>query len=112
MALHFMILYVPFFTRLFAITSLTWTEWQGVLWISLPVVVLDELLKWVSRTYYAPTGEHVVKHYDEEGKVDSVRGRSKKRLKDGNDEGVDEPVTPKRRGGSRRRSVSRKTKRA
>lgn len=54
MSLHFMILYVPFFTKLFAITSLTWPEWQGVIWISLPIIVLDELLKWVSRAYVMP----------------------------------------------------------
>jgi Ca2+ transporting ATPase len=54
MALHFMILYVPFFTKLFAITSLTWAEWQGVLWISLPIIFIDEMLKWVSRAYVIP----------------------------------------------------------
>jgi hypothetical protein len=54
MALHFMILYVPFFTRLFAITSLTWAEWQGVLWISLPVLIIDEILKFISRRWIQP----------------------------------------------------------
>lgn len=63
MALHFMILYVPFFTKLFAITSLTRAEWKGVLWISAPVLVIDEILKWVSRVYIAPTSEsHHVEH--------------------------------------------------
>lgn len=55
MALHFMILYVPFFTKLFAITALNWAEWQGVLWISLPIIFIDEILKWVSRTYVNPS---------------------------------------------------------
>jgi hypothetical protein len=43
-----MILYVPFFRGLFQITPLNWTEWQAVLWISAPVIVIDEILKWVS----------------------------------------------------------------
>ncbi|CAO3647787.1 unnamed protein product [Cunninghamella blakesleeana] len=54
MALHFMILYVPFFTQLFSIVPLNWEEWQGVLWISLPVIFLDELLKFVTRNWIQP----------------------------------------------------------
>lgn len=53
MALHFVILYVPFFTVLFAITSLNVDEWVGVLMMSAPVMLIDELLKWVSRTYFS-----------------------------------------------------------
>lgn len=48
MSLHFMILYVPFFRTLFQITPLNWAEWQAVLWISAPVVLIDEILKWIS----------------------------------------------------------------
>ncbi|PFH52396.1 hypothetical protein AMATHDRAFT_173416 [Amanita thiersii Skay4041] len=51
MALHFMILYVPFFTTLFAITPLNWIEWKAVLYLSAPVLILDELLKYITRTY-------------------------------------------------------------
>ncbi|KAJ3300572.1 hypothetical protein HK104_009907 [Borealophlyctis nickersoniae] len=54
MALHFMILYVPFFSTLFSITPLNWTEWQAVLLISFPVIFVDEILKFVSRTIVAP----------------------------------------------------------
>lgn len=54
MGLHFMILYVPFFSTLFSILPLNWEEWQAVLWISLPVIVIDEVLKFVSRTWIAP----------------------------------------------------------
>ncbi|KAL1917215.1 uncharacterized protein VTP21DRAFT_4871 [Calcarisporiella thermophila] len=50
MLLHFVILYVPFFSTLFAITPLNWEEWQAVLLISFPVILIDEGLKWVSRT--------------------------------------------------------------
>ncbi|KAI0262859.1 hypothetical protein BC834DRAFT_971682 [Gloeopeniophorella convolvens] len=48
MALHFAILYIPFFTALFAIAPLTWAEWKAVIWLSAPVVVVDEILKLVS----------------------------------------------------------------
>jgi len=54
MALHVMILYVPFFTSLFAITPLNWIEWKAVLWLSAPVLALDEVLKFVSTTYVDP----------------------------------------------------------
>ncbi|TFK42951.1 Ca-transporting ATPase [Crucibulum laeve] len=54
MALHFMILYVPFFTALFAITPLNWIEWKAVLYLSAPVVILDEALKFISTTYIDP----------------------------------------------------------
>jgi Ca2+ transporting ATPase len=54
MVLHFMILYVPFFTKLFAIVPLNLDEWIAVLWISAPVLFIDEFLKFVSRTWIAP----------------------------------------------------------
>lgn len=54
MMLHFMILYVPFFSNLFAILPLNWVEWQAVLWISFPVIIIDELMKFVSRVFVAP----------------------------------------------------------
>jgi Ca2+ transporting ATPase len=54
MILHFMILYIPFFTNLFAITPLNYEEWQAVVLISLPVIFIDEILKFVSRTFVAP----------------------------------------------------------
>jgi Ca2+ transporting ATPase len=48
MALHFMILYVPAMRGLFMITPLGWTEWKAVVLISAPVVLIDEVLKWIS----------------------------------------------------------------
>ncbi|WVQ73814.1 potassium/sodium efflux P-type ATPase, fungal-type [Cryptococcus sp. DSM 104548] len=48
MALHFMILYVPFFRDMFRITALNREEWMAVLVISFPVIVIDEVLKFIS----------------------------------------------------------------
>ncbi|KAL7422882.1 hypothetical protein Q5752_002179 [Cryptotrichosporon argae] len=48
MALHFAILYVPWLSGLFQIVPLNWDEWKAVLWISAPVIVIDEVLKWIS----------------------------------------------------------------
>jgi len=54
MALHFAILYIPFFTTLFAITPLNWIEWKAVLYLSAPVIVIDEVLKFISATFVDP----------------------------------------------------------
>ncbi|CAD6570572.1 MAG: hypothetical protein CYPHOPRED_004004 [Cyphobasidiales sp. Tagirdzhanova-0007] len=54
MSLHFMILYVPFLADLFVITPLNWDEWKAVLYISLPVILIDEALKFVSQTFVNP----------------------------------------------------------
>jgi Ca2+ transporting ATPase len=52
MALHFAILYIPFLQSLFAILPLDWTEWQAVLAISAPVILIDEILKFFERQLY------------------------------------------------------------
>jgi len=54
MILHVAILYIPFFTSLFAITPLNWIEWKAVLYISFPVIIIDEVLKFVSATFVDP----------------------------------------------------------
>lgn len=51
MGLHFMILYVPFFHEIFAITGLNWAEWKAVLWLSFPVIIIDEGLKLVTTIF-------------------------------------------------------------
>ncbi|CAM4871201.1 unnamed protein product [Rotaria socialis] len=51
MSLHMMILYIPMFNTVFQICPLTWEEWFAVLKISVPVVLLDEVLKFISRRY-------------------------------------------------------------
>eukprot|EP01147_Barroeca_monosierra_P002681 gene2682-5573_t len=50
LGLHFLILYVPFMAALFQLTPLNFIEWQWVLIFSVPVIFLDEILKFVSRS--------------------------------------------------------------
>lgn len=52
MSLHFAILYVPFLQGLFSILPLDKKEWMAVLTISAPVIVIDEILKFVERRFY------------------------------------------------------------
>jgi len=51
MSLHFMVLYVPIFNTIFHICPLNLDEWIVVLQISFPVVIIDEILKFISRNY-------------------------------------------------------------
>merc|ERR1711899_158730 len=49
--LHFIILYVDVMATVFQVTPLTIAQWMTVMKFSLPVILLDELLKWVARNY-------------------------------------------------------------
>ncbi|KAG9492571.1 hypothetical protein GDO78_000849, partial [Eleutherodactylus coqui] len=49
MALHFVILYVKPMPLIFQVTPLNWYQWVVVMKISLPVILLDEGLKYISR---------------------------------------------------------------
>lgn len=51
MSLHFVVLYVDILSTIFQITPLNFTEWMAVLKISFPVIVLDEILKFIARNY-------------------------------------------------------------
>jgi len=48
-SLHFLILYVPFLARVFGIVPLSFNEWLLVLAVALPVILIDEILKFVGR---------------------------------------------------------------
>ncbi|XP_076947783.1 calcium-transporting ATPase 1, endoplasmic reticulum-type-like isoform X2 [Bidens hawaiensis] len=47
--LHFLILYVPFLAQVFGIVPLSVNEWMLVLAVALPVILIDEILKFVGR---------------------------------------------------------------
>ena len=49
LALHFVILYVDILALIFQVTPLNTTEWIAVLKFSFPVIILDEVLKYLSR---------------------------------------------------------------
>ena len=46
---HFMILYIPPLATVFSVAPLTWREWKLVLMFSFPVILIDEVLKFVGR---------------------------------------------------------------
>jgi len=50
-SLHFMILYIDFLNVVFNITPLSIEQWMTVLKFSMPVILMDEALKWVARNY-------------------------------------------------------------
>lgn len=47
--LHFLILYVPFLAEVFGIVPLSLNEWLLVLAVAFPVILIDEVLKFVGR---------------------------------------------------------------
>ncbi|KAK8596421.1 hypothetical protein V6N13_001047 [Hibiscus sabdariffa] len=48
--LHFMILYVPFLAQIFGIVPLSLNEWLLVLAVAFPVILIDEILKFIGRS--------------------------------------------------------------
>ncbi|KKY36814.1 putative calcium p-type atpase [Diaporthe ampelina] len=58
MALHFALLYTPFLQTLFSILPLNWSEWQAVLAISAPVILIDEGLKLIERSFFMQKTTH------------------------------------------------------
>ncbi|XP_069047473.1 sarcoplasmic/endoplasmic reticulum calcium ATPase 2 [Lepisosteus oculatus] len=65
MALHFLILYVDPLPIIFQIHPLSWPQWVTVLKMSLPVILLDELLKFLARNYIDPGLELIPNEEDE-----------------------------------------------
>ena len=49
MLLHIFILYTPAVAQIFTVTALSCTEWAAVFWLSFPVIIVDEVLKFMSR---------------------------------------------------------------
>jgi Ca2+ transporting ATPase len=63
MLLHFAIIYIPFFANIFHVAPLNSEEWQWVIYLSLPIFLLDEVLKAISRlvTSGAPAKRAAIK---------------------------------------------------
>jgi len=59
--LHFVLLYVEVLAKVFSVTPLDGEEWWTVMKFSIPVIILDETLKFVARTFIdvAPTKESI-----------------------------------------------------
>uniref|UniRef100_A0A667YH53 Calcium-transporting ATPase n=1 Tax=Myripristis murdjan TaxID=586833 RepID=A0A667YH53_9TELE len=55
LSLHFLILYIEPLPLIFQVTPLRWSQWIVVLKISIPVILLDEALKYVSRNHLEET---------------------------------------------------------
>ncbi|KAL9270735.1 Calcium-transporting ATPase 1, endoplasmic reticulum-type-like protein, partial [Drosera capensis] len=51
--LHFLILYVPFLAQVFGIVPLSLNEWLLVLLVAFPVILMDEVLKFVGRCTFS-----------------------------------------------------------
>ncbi|KAJ7997348.1 hypothetical protein DPEC_G00228050 [Dallia pectoralis] len=51
LSLHFLILYVEPLPLIFQVTALNWSQWMVVVKISIPVILLDEALKYLSRNH-------------------------------------------------------------
>ncbi|RWR73912.1 calcium-transporting ATPase 3, endoplasmic reticulum-type isoform X1 [Cinnamomum micranthum f. kanehirae] len=49
MLLHILILYVEPLSVLFSVTPLSWADWAVVVYLSFPVIIIDEILKFFSR---------------------------------------------------------------
>ncbi|XP_043109627.1 ATPase sarcoplasmic/endoplasmic reticulum Ca2+ transporting 1, like isoform X1 [Puntigrus tetrazona] len=54
MSLHFMIIYVDPLPMIFKLTHLNTEQWMVVLKLSFPVILIDEVLKFVARNYLEP----------------------------------------------------------
>lgn len=51
MLLHVFIMYTPPVAKVFTVTALSANEWAAVLWLSFPVIIVDEVLKCMSRNF-------------------------------------------------------------
>merc|ERR1740138_406446 len=49
LGLHFVILYVPFMAKIFQLVPLDQTQWLWVMYLSVPVILLDEIMKIFAR---------------------------------------------------------------
>ncbi|XP_071620948.1 sarcoplasmic/endoplasmic reticulum calcium ATPase 3 [Heliangelus exortis] len=84
MALHFLILYVKPMPLIFQVTPLSWPQWVVVMKISLPVILLDEGLKYISRNHLDGILRTVSHTWSEEHQLKTCRTPEKGREQDMN----------------------------
>ncbi|ONK73672.1 uncharacterized protein A4U43_C04F34080 [Asparagus officinalis] len=58
--LHILILYVPFLATVFGIVPLSLNEWFLVILVSFPVILIDEVLKYVGRRHHWRNHKHKI----------------------------------------------------
>ncbi|XP_074541050.1 sarcoplasmic/endoplasmic reticulum calcium ATPase 2 [Halichoeres trimaculatus] len=71
MALHFLILYVDPLPVIFQIRPLSWPQWVVVLKMSIPVILMDEVLKFLARNYIEPGSQ--IQSLEEEEEMQRTR---------------------------------------
>jgi len=59
---HFVILYIPFLAKIFAVCPLDWHDWVLVMCFSFPVILIDEVLKFFGRQQQRKTRVALHKH--------------------------------------------------
>ena len=65
--LHCVIMYIPFFAKIFGLAPLDLTEWFLVIVFSLPVILIEEVMKFISRINSKHETKHMLlKHKKEE----------------------------------------------
>ncbi|XP_025191476.1 calcium-transporting ATPase sarcoplasmic/endoplasmic reticulum type isoform X1 [Melanaphis sacchari] len=67
--LHFVILHIDFLSTVFQVTPLTFDEWITVMKFSIPVVLLDETLKFVARRFTDGTQSSISRYYEIDGQM-------------------------------------------
>uniref|UniRef100_A0AAY5EKQ4 Calcium-transporting ATPase n=1 Tax=Electrophorus electricus TaxID=8005 RepID=A0AAY5EKQ4_ELEEL len=81
MSLHFMIIYIDPLPVIFKLTHLTLDQWVVVMKLSLPVILIDELLKFIARNYLERkehTHTHTHTQKKKKKKKKTIKGTYKK----------------------------------